>query len=106
MGVCGSKAEIFGSKDAEFTMKIQFCGGCSYRPKAVYVQKEVEKIFGEKLAVIFKKDLKVTGNFEITLFNQKTGESKLVHSKKNGGGFVKEDNFDEFKEKLAEFCSS
>ena len=106
MGGSGSKTEKFGPDSAGYELTIQYCGGWGYRSKAVFAQQQVTKQFGDDIHIVFKRDSGVTGNFEITIENKKTGEKRLVHSKKNGDGFVKGDNQDEFIAKLKDFIKS
>mmetsp|Transcript_15604 Transcript_15604/g.15414 ORF Transcript_15604/g.15414 Transcript_15604/m.15414 type:complete len:88 (-) Transcript_15604:99-362(-) len=87
-------------------MDIQYCGDSSYRPKAVFVRKDIKKHFGKKINVVLEEDSSQTGNFEITLTNNKTGKSQLIHSKRSGDGFVKKETSDDFREKVQRFCSS
>ena len=105
MGVCGSAEEVIGSKSAEYSLIIQYCKGWGYRKKADYVIENVAKDFGDKVIIIMKKDKQVTGNFEVSITEVKTGNSKQIHSKKNGQGFIKEDNYEEFSQKIKEFVS-
>ncbi|CAI2379927.1 unnamed protein product [Moneuplotes crassus] len=106
MGGCQSNTRTPARDLSEYTMNIQYCGGCSYRPKAVFVQKDIKKHFGGKVNVVFDRDSSLTGNFEITITDKKTGKSQLLHSKKNGDGFVKKETIDDFREKVQKFCSS
>ena len=106
MGNWASKGAGSATTKADYTLNIQYCGGWSYGPKAVYVKKYVAKEFGNKIAVVLKKDNKVTGNFELTVSSKKSGKSKLVHSKQNGEGFVNEDNLEALGQKLRDFCAS
>ena len=99
MGGSGSKTEKFGPTDAEYKMTIQYCGGWGYRSKAVFIQQNVEKEFGDKLQVIFEKDKGITGNLEIKVTDSK-GKSTMIHSKKEGGGFVKQENVQSFIDKV------
>ena len=45
----------------------------------------------------------ITGNLEIMIYNNKTGTSKLIHSKKGGDGFVNKTNLSKFVENVVRF---
>jgi len=61
---------------------IQWCGGWGFEKKFKATRKLLQEQFGDQIHIVSQKDEGVTGNFEISV------DGKLVHSKKNGDGFV------------------
>ena len=82
-------------KEVEYnkvTVQIQWCGGWGYGPRFRAAKALIEANYEsnpkalEKIAIVSKRDPKVTGNFEITV------NGELVHSKKTkGDGFLNDD---------------
>jgi len=65
---------------------ILYCGGWGYKPKANKVCQEIEKAFkGEEIEYEMEATPGVTGYMEISV------NGKLIHSKKNGDGYVDSD---------------
>uniref|UniRef100_A0A669QI16 Selenoprotein W n=1 Tax=Phasianus colchicus TaxID=9054 RepID=A0A669QI16_PHACC len=64
---------------------VLYCGACGYKPKYERLRAELEKRFPGALEMRGQGTQEVTGWFEVTV------GSRLVHSKKNGDGFVDTD---------------
>ena len=106
MGCTGSKDTVTGPDSAGYKMVIHHCGGWGYGGKAAALQEQVVKEFGSKIQIVLQGDPGVTGNFEVTMHNNKTGTNKLIHSKKNGDGLVDDSNRDAFMTKVREFIKA
>jgi len=65
-------------------VKISYCGGWGYAPKFQKLKSQIESKFPGKTEVIDDKIPGVTGFFEVEL--EEKGE--VLHSKKNGDGYV------------------
>lgn len=63
-----------------------------------------EEIADYKIKIEVVKDHKITGNFEVTLFNSKHPHGLLIHSKKGGQGFVTKSNISETLENIKTAC--
>jgi len=68
-------------------MKIIYCGGWGYKPKADKLKSQIEAKF--KGAATFKFTMEATPN--ITGFLEVYVNDQLIHSKKNGDGYVDTD---------------
>uniref|UniRef100_A0A671P200 Selenoprotein W-like n=1 Tax=Sinocyclocheilus anshuiensis TaxID=1608454 RepID=A0A671P200_9TELE len=70
------------------TVKVHiiYCGGCGYRPKFTKLKTLLEDEFPGELEITGEGTPSTTGWFEVEVNN------KLVHSKKNGDGFVDSDS--------------
>ncbi len=66
-------------------INVEYCGGWGYYPKFAAAQQLLMKFFPNAKIEGHKQSSK-TGDFEVT------ANGKLVHSKKNGEGFVTEQN--------------
>ena len=100
MGSRSVKGEEFGSDDAEYTITIQYCGGWDYKPYAVGIKEEVDRLHKGKFRFILYKDSKRTGNLEVNINRTAAPESKkLVHSKRNGQGYPAQ-NWNNFAKSL------
>ena len=79
---------------------VNFCGGWGYRSKARYVQEAVENTYPGVFSFDLKSDSGKTGRLEVTVFVDGDTEGKLVHSKDNGDGFVKDSNVESLLESI------
>jgi len=64
-------------------IKISYCGGWGYAPKSQKLKGQLESKFSGKIEVIEDKIPGNTGFFEVELEN-----GEVLHSKKNGDGYV------------------
>ncbi len=64
----GQPNEILGNKDANNVIKIQYCGGWGYKPKANAFVQKVENVLPGKFIYHYYMDVGSTGNFEVTVF--------------------------------------
>ena len=95
--------EDFGPSTADFKATIQYCCGWGYKSKATVAKDYLLKEFGDKIYVVLIPDDEITGNLEIVLFNNKTGDSKRIHSKRNGDGIIFKNNYTKFLDKVKNF---
>jgi len=67
---------------APVKVHVVYCGGWGYAPKYHKIQMELEDYFGADVAVTGYGTPSTTGFLEVEV------NGKLVHSKKNGDGYV------------------
>lgn len=60
-----------------------YCAACGYGPRFEKLRADLERIFPRTLDITHDATWKVTGYFEVQIVN-----GKLLHSKKNGHGYV------------------
>jgi len=60
-----------------------YCGGWGYRPKFESLKKELERIFPDQLDITGEGTPSTTGYLEVQIVG-----GPLIHSKKNGMGYV------------------
>ena len=83
MGVDQSKSKpVEKVNDTEIDVLINFCGGWGYYPRAVEAQNLIKEGFPNAKFKL-EGDQGITGRLLVTV------NGKVVHSKKNGDGFVK-----------------
>ena len=64
-------------------VSVTFCGGCGYFRKVQMLEHELnEKIPGQSFTFNSQSNAMITGEFEVEVGGE------LIHSKKNGDGFV------------------
>ena len=77
------RPEIFGDKEnAEYQMKIQYCGGWQGRRHADAVRREVDKKFpGGSFYFSFYRDDKPTGRMNVLIGKKDAEPNHSVHNK-------------------------
>jgi len=68
-------------------IKIDYCGGWGYKPKFDKVKSNLEKAFPNQLEITGEAIPGMSGCFEVILVES----GKVLHSKKNGQGYVDND---------------
>ena len=103
MGVFFSHHEEFGPKTADFRVNIRYCGSWGYYTYAAVAEDLLTNEFGDKLHIVSDKDRWVTGNLDLTITNNKTGETEVIHSKSRGDGFITKANKNSIVSKIEQF---
>jgi len=71
------------NKDAKkVQVKVVYCGGWGYAPKFKAIEAEIVKLKLNNVVVVGEATEEITGFLEVTV------DGTLVHSKKNGHGYV------------------
>ena len=92
MNTSSSPDEVFGNKDAQNVLKIQYCGGWGYRRYAVDIVSKVDTNLGEgQFKYDLYRDPGVTGRLEVTLITASHPEGKLIHSKSQTKQYIHTD---------------
>lgn len=68
---------------APLKIHVVYCGGWGYAPKYHRIRQEIEDTFGADVEVTGEGTPGTTGYLEVEIVG-----SKLLHSKKNGDGYV------------------
>jgi len=71
----------------KLAVRVVYCGGWGYERFYLSLKEALEERFPGKIDLYPVKDIKATGNFEITLLN--TDPPKLIHSKQTMEGLGK-----------------
>lgn len=66
-------------------VKVVYCGGWGYGAKFRTIKSEIENEFGQDVEVVGESPPGLTGYLEVSV------NGKLVHSRKNGDGYVDSD---------------
>ena len=102
--------EIVGSSDAQFFIKIQYCGGWGYRPKCTSVIETLDSAQPNMFQYHLVRDAGKTGNFEVSIFHTAdlSGHSHMIYSKKSSGKFpfADEEEWDSFMAALEHATSA
>jgi len=81
-------------------MRIDYCGGWGYRPKAIAAIEEIEKQLPGEFTYYLMRDNAATGRLEVTIWaNQtamgETGQGEIAHSKATSKKYIA-DNYGAF----------
>ena len=74
-------SRLMSNLTKKVSVKVTYCGGWGYAPKFRHLKQELEEEFPD-LDVVGLGTLRGTGEFEVEV------AGKVVHSKRNGDGYV------------------
>lgn len=87
MSIAQTGPEVIKHGEApQHSMRIDYCGGWGYRPKAIAAITEIENVMPGVFTYHLMRDNGATGRLEVTIWaNQsamgETGEGEIAHSK-------------------------
>jgi len=85
MSIAQTGPEVI-TKGSKHAMRIDYCGGWGYRPKAMDAIGKIEQEFPGEFTYYLMRDNGATGRLEVTIWKDstamgETGAGALVHSK-------------------------